>query len=766
MNQLPADILTFIKFFENSDGTSVYVNELIRDKNGKIKDIKLHYCNEQGAKLLQMEKSFIIGRNFTKLRPDVNEIKPEIADFMDSISKAGSEWRGTRKSVLNGNYFDSTMLCPQDDWIVSLAKDLNQEVKEKDIFREAAYRNEDAVYYLEPIFDNKGSITDFLFKDLNPAAEAEIGMPKEIAIDKNLCKLFPQNLELGTFDLYKNVYLTQQAQRKEYEIRDTQGNLGFYLLHISRVYDGLLISNKNITEIRNVENQLRIQKEQLEFTYLASNDGYWDYNVKTEQLFLSERWKTMLGFTDQEIASDDLQVWRKLVHPKDLRIALSAFQRHQSEETERFDKVLRFKTKGGEYMFIRSRALIIKDENGEPTRIVGTHTDISAAKQSELVLEKAKEKAEQADKAKSEFLGMISHEMRTPLNGIFGMATLLAGSELNSEQKEYLKDLSDSTEILSRLIDDLLQIITLDSAKMEIKEEPFEIKTFIDLIRILVEPKAFEKEIEFKILISEKFPKVIIGDRTRIEQVLLNLITNSIKFTDKGSVTLSLDLEGADSILFKVKDTGIGIQEEARQRIFDAFHQEDLADTRRYGGVGLGLYIVKRLTSRMKGEIRLDSEPGLGSEFTVILPLKMETQTSLNIVQTQQSDAVPKFTSGSVLIVDDNEINVKILAKHLSKTGIQSDSALSGREALKLLDTNDKKYDLILLDLQMPEMDGYHTADAIHALNSSNAKTPIVAVTASSFSEAYEKCAQHGIEGFIGKPFQPKQLYKVLIDFL
>ncbi|PJZ48375.1 hybrid sensor histidine kinase/response regulator [Leptospira saintgironsiae] len=765
MNQIPADILTFIKFFEHSDGTAIYVNELLRDEKGKLENIKLQYCNDQGAKLLQMEKLSITGKNFTELRPDVPDIKPEIATFMNSICKAGSEWRGIRQSVLTGKYFDTTMLCPQDDWIISIAKDLHQEIKEKDIFREAAYRNEDAVYYLEPIFDDKGSITDFLYKDLNPAAEAEIGMPKEVAIGRNLCNLFPQNLELGTFDLYKTVYLTQQAEKKEYEIKDAQGTPGFYLLQISRVYEGLLISNKNITEIRNVENQLRIQKEQLEFTYLASNDGYWDYNIKTKQLFLSERWKTMLGFTDQEIPSDDPQVWRKLVHPKDLRIALSAFKRHQEEGTPRFDKVLRFKTKSGEYMFIRSRALIIEDENGEPTRIVGTHTDISAAKQSELALEKAKEKAEQADKAKSEFLGMISHEMRTPLNGIFGMATLLASSEMNPEQKEYLKDLSDSTEILSRLIDDLLQIITLDAAKMEIKEEPFEIKTFIDFIRILVEPKALEKNIEFKILISEKFPKVIIGDRTRIEQVLLNLITNSIKFTDKGSVTLSLDLEGADSILFKVKDTGIGIKEEARQRIFDAFHQEDLADTRKYKGVGLGLYIVKRLISRMKGDIRLHSEPGLGSEFSVILPLKMETETSLNPARIQ-SETVPTFSSSAVLIVDDNEINVKILAKHLSKTGIQSDSALSGREALKLLDTNEKKYDLILLDLQMPEMDGYHTADAIHALNSFNAKTPIVAVTASSFSEAYEKCVQHGIEGFIGKPFQPKQLYKVLTDFL
>ncbi|MGJ4744943.1 ATP-binding protein [Leptospira sp. SA-E8] len=765
MNQIPADILTFIKFFENSDGTAIYVNELLRDEKGKLKNIKLHYCNEIGAKLLQLEKLTITGKNFTELRPDVSEIKPEMASFMESISKAGSEWRGIRQSVLTGKYFDSTMLCYQDDWIISIAKDLNQEIKEKDIFREAAYRNEDAVYYLEPIFDDKGSITDFLYKDLNPAAEAEIGMPKEIAIGKNLCKLFPQNIELGTFELYKSVYLTQQAQKKEYEIKDSQGNPGFYLLQISRVYEGLLITTKNITEIRDVENQLRIQKEQLEFTYLASNDGYWDYNMETRELFLSERWKTMLGFTDEEISSNDQNVWRQLVHPKDLRIALSAFQRHQSEETERFDKVLRFKKKDGEYIFIRSRALIIKDENGDPIRIVGTHTDISAAKQTEMALEKAKEKAEQADKAKSEFLGMISHEMRTPLNGIFGMANLLAGSKLDPEQKEYLKDLSDSTEILSRLIDDLLQIITLDSAKMEIKEEAFEIKTFIDLIRILVEPKAFEKDIEFKIFISEKFPKVIVGDRTRIEQVLLNLITNSIKFTDKGSVTLSVDLEGENSILFKVKDTGIGIKEEARQRIFDAFHQEDLADTRKYGGVGLGLYIVKRLTSKMKGEVRLNSEPGLGSEFSIILPLQIDTEAAVNTTQIQ-SETVPIFNSSSVLIVDDNEINVKILAKHLSKTGIQSDSALSGREALKLLDTNDKKYDLILLDLQMPEMDGYHTADAIHALNSFNAKTPIVAVTASSFSEAYEKCAQHGIEGFIGKPFQPKQLYKVLTDFL
>ncbi|WP_246048722.1 hybrid sensor histidine kinase/response regulator [Leptospira sarikeiensis] len=743
----------------------MFVNHLIRNEDGKIVDMKLNYCNEQGAKLLKMEKDVLIGKNYTEIKPGHFESKPELGQFMDTISKAGSEWRGIRQSAISGKYFDSTIICPQDDWVISIAKDLNQEIKEKDIFREAAYRNEDAIYYLEPLFDSNGNITDFCYKDLNPAAEAEIGMSKDVAIGKKLCVLFPQNLEMGTFDLYKKVYLTEQAEKKEYEINSKNGNPGFYLLQISRVYEGLVISNKNITEVRNVENQLRIQKEQLEFTYLASTDGYWDYNMRTEKLFLSERWKTMLGYTDEEVSSDDPQVWRKLVHRNDLRIALSAFQRHRTEQTERFDKVLRFKRKDGEYMFIRSRALILKDENGDPTRIVGTHTDISLAKRTELTLEEAKEKAEKADQAKSEFLGMISHEMRTPLNGITGMASLLSSSDLDPEQKEYMKDLLDSTEILSRLIDDLLQVVTLDSAKMEIREETFDIKAMMDLIQILTEPRAKEKNIDLILSISPKVPPKIIGDRTRIEQIVLNLLTNSLKFTEIGSVSVSVDLEGENSIIFKVKDTGIGIKEEARQRIFDAFHQEDLADTRKHKGVGLGLYIAKRLTSVMHGEIRLDSEPGFGSEFSVILPLKLDVDKSKNVSQVEP-EAPPVFPSGSVLIVDDNEINLKILSKQISKTGLRSDTVLSGKEALELLNTEGKKYDLILLDLQMPEMDGYQTADAIHSLDSSNSKIPIIAVTASSFSETFEKCTQHGIEGFIGKPFQPKQLYKVLSDFL
>ncbi len=765
MMQVTPEILSFVKFFENSQINAIYLMRLIRDEKGNLLDWKIEYCNEKAADLMDRPIQEFLGKSYREIQPGALESRPDLIEFMDSLSKKGSEWRGIIPSILTCRSYDCTLFSPEDDFIISLSSDISKELKEKDVFREAAYQNDDAVYYMEPVFGQDETIEDFRFVDLNPAAEAQLGYSKDKLIGEKLCKLYPQTIELGILELYVDVFRNKKTVEHEYIAPEGYPIPGIYSLKVARVSDGLLITNKNITEIRKVESQIRIQKEELESTYLASNDGYWNYDMRTEKVFFSNRWKTMLGYSEEEIPNDTM-AWRKLVHPKDLRIAFLAFEKHRSSETERFDNVLRYKRKNGEYMFVRSRAVIVRDESGTPVRIVGTHTDITEAKEAELALKRAKEMAEKAYNAKSEFLGMISHEMRTPLYGIAGMAHLLSDTDLDSVQREYLNDLLSSSDILSRLIDDLLQVMTLDSAKIEIREKSFSIQSMMYMIRILTDPRAREKNLHLDLHVSDKVPPNIFGDRTRIEQVLLNLVMNSIKFTEKGSVSVFVDTEENNSIVFKVKDTGIGIEEEARIRIFDAFHQEDLADTRKYKGVGLGLYIAKRLVAQMKGEIRLISKLGEGSEFTVVLPLKVETEAQENLSPLSQLDSMPIFKSGTVLVVDDNEINLKILSKHISKTGLKTDSALSGYEALKILESDEKKYDLIFLDLQMPGMDGYHTADAIHALNSYNSKIPIVAVTASSFAETYEKCSQHGINGFIGKPFEPKQLYKILTEYI
>ncbi|WP_198014291.1 hybrid sensor histidine kinase/response regulator [Leptospira wolffii] len=764
ISPLPSELISFTKFFEHSRMNGVYLLRLLRDERGILKDWKFEFCNETAARNIGMSLSDVLGRTYGEIRPGALEKNPDLVAFMGSLSKAGSEWRGVMPSTVNGRSYDCSLFSPKDDWIISIAKDLSQEMKEKDVFREAAFQSKEEVYYFEPVFDPDGKIEDFTFGDLNPAGEHHLKMGREEVLGKRLCLYFPYNLSSGLFDLYVYAYTSGESLEKEYTVPEGARAPGTYLVKVAKVHEGLLVSNSNITNLRNVEKEIRVQKELLESTYLASNDGYWDYDFSENKLFLSKRWKTMLGYEEAEI-SNEPNAWRKLVHPKDLRIALSAFERQRTEGAERFDKVLRFRKKDGEYLFVRSRAMIIFDDSGEPIRMVGTHTDISAAKETELALAKAKEAAEKSYNAKSEFLGMISHEMRTPLFGIAGMANLLSQTDLDELQKDYLKDLISSSNILSRLIDDLLQVVTLDAAKIEIRQEPFGIQNLIDMIRKLAEPRAKEKDLNLEIHLAPNVPEKITGDRTRIEQVLLNLLVNSVKFTDHGTVSLRIDLESPTSIAFTVRDTGIGIEDEARKRIFEAFHQEDLADARKYKGVGLGLYIAQKLVSLMKGEIRLESDPGRGSEFKVILPLHSPVITAPETKKIPQN-SVPTFPSGRILVVDDNEINLKILSKHLSRTGVKTDSALSGFEALKILETEENKYDLIFLDLQMPGMDGYSTADAIRALKSSNSKIPIVAVTASSFSETFEKCAEHRIDGFIGKPFEPEQLYKVLSNYI
>lgn len=388
---------------------------------------------------------------------------------------------------------------------------------------------------------------------------------------------------------------------------------------------------------------------------------------------------------------------------------------------------------------------------------------INKAKELEAQLILSKDLAERAAVAKSQFLSTMSHEIRTPMNAVIGFTHLLLQLDPRPEQTEYLKLLKFSAENLLVLINDILDFSKIEAGKIEFEEADFQIKELISNVRLALLQKAKEKNIGLKLLIDDELPNVVKGDPVRLGQILTNLISNAVKFTKEGKVTIIASLykklDEHSVIDFEVTDTGIGIAADKLENIFESFTQAAAETTRQYGGTGLGLTITKKLLGLMGSEIKVKSELGKGSVFYFRLSLKNGSAKFTDKPNSQPLVEQKSLKGVKVLIVEDNQINV-ILAKQFMKMwDIECDVAENGNIALTLVQTND--YQIVLMDLQMPEMDGYETTIAIRELPGEKyKKLSIIALTASAMLDIKDKAFVVGMNDYISKPFNPNDLYR------
>jgi len=375
----------------------------------------------------------------------------------------------------------------------------------------------------------------------------------------------------------------------------------------------------------------------------------------------------------------------------------------------------------------------------------------------------AEEEAEKASRVKSEFLANMSHEIRTPMNGIVGVLELMSNDQLCDENKHHLEIAKASARNLLVIINDILDLSKIESGKLSIESVPFNIETLVQELLALMALKAQKKAISLGHTISLS-QAMIVSDPTRIRQVLENLLSNAIKFTHEGQIDLDVRLDARDSrygmLKIAVRDTGIGMSDQALKEIFMPFHQAQTSTTREYGGTGLGLTISRNLVELMGGALRAESQQGQGSEFTIELPVnlphpKVAPETILEETSTAPLCA-PESTC-HVLLVEDNEINIQVALAMLQRFPVTVDVARNGREALAQIEQADKDYDLIFMDCQMPEMDGYEASRAL--TQNPNRKTPpIVAMTANAMKGDKEKCMAAGMSDYIAKPVLPEVL--------
>jgi len=538
--------------------------------------------------------------------------------------------------------------------------------------------------------------------------------------------------------------------------------------------------NLDISDRKNTELALQDLSDRLEFALKGANIGIWEYQINEGRLIWDERMFRLYGVSSEEF-SGKYEDWLLRVHPDD-RDWVQQAERQAYQGSRECCVEFRIIRPDGAIRFIDSYAFNQYNAQGEILKTVGLNIDITDRKQAEAQLQRINEELIKATRLKDEFLANMSHELRTPLNAILGMTEILQEEifgDLNDRQLQSLQTIEKSSNHLLELINDILDVAKIEAGQIKLSCQLSNVEALCQSSLVFIKQQAFSKNIQLETKIPPHLPPITIDER-RIRQVLINLLNNAVKFTPNGGkISLQVNyikfsgqaeiVQGAacDTLEISVIDTGIGIAPDQIQRLFQPFVQVESALNRSYNGTGLGLALVKRLVELHGGEVRLTSELGVGSCFTIAIPISPFCDLSVEsepVLSDRLEEIDPVIADAPlILLAEDNEENVNLFADYLSLKGYRLVVAHNGQMAIDLAQRAHP--DLILMDIQMPEMDGLEAIQRIRQIPEL-ADTPIIALTALAMAGDRDQCIEMGANDYLSKPVSLKQLIKKINNYL
>ena len=681
------------------------------------------------------------------------------------VDKEAERW--TFEAMANDKHY--SFVCKtlmQDGYINIYGRDITQQKKSEDELKRlslVASANKNGILFLNKdktiFWCNEG------FSQITGYTQAEtLGKrPMELTLDAfadsttlpKMEKLFEANQSFnieGQYHWKKNYPLWVRIQGQP--ISDEQKDLVYYFITI-----------EDITEEKLTQHKLKEYEKQLKLALSNVGDNYFEHDFDAAKTTFSNPTNQFLGYGFDTV-DDAVNFWLNRTHVDDRERVGSVYYQYLNKEIDSHTLEYRMEHQDGSIHWILDRGFIVeKDETGRPLRMVGTHIDITQHKQLEIQLTAAKEAAEASTRSKETFLTNMSHEIRTPMNAIIGMMGQLARTTLDSSQQFYLNTIQSAADNLLVIINDILDLSKIEAGKLSLEQIGFEIGAIINRVMQVMMQKAVEKGLLFtNSFLDTALHPVLIGDPYRLNQILLNFISNAIKFTEKGKVDIGCyvvsDTPDNQTIKLQIVDTGIGMTPAFVQNLFHKFTQEDESVTRRFGGSGLGLSICKQLIDLMNGQVTVESEKGKGTTISIVLDFPKGTKADLPIkvigIINSQTLAGKK-----ILVADDNEMNRAVAQIILENYGAQVTVAVDGQDALMKATTD---FDIILMDIQMPEMDGFEASS--HIRKKIGADIPIVALTATSLKSDKEKIDAAGMQGYLLKPFEEMQLLSTIATYL